>query len=107
MSTVASITKNSSGNWKAIIRRKGWPPIIKTFRAKRGADDWARTTEDEIIRGIYIRRMVSERTTADGFVTKMGDHAILLGRNEIYSIAVATFRPRSFRTPCGSTCGSP
>jgi hypothetical protein len=62
---MASITKNSSGNWKAIIRRKGWPPIIKTFRAKRDADDWARTTEDEIVRGIYIRRMVSERTTVD------------------------------------------
>ena len=65
MSSMASITKNSSGNWKAIIRRKGWPPVIKTFRAKRNADDWARTTEDEIVRGIYIRRIDSERTTVD------------------------------------------
>ncbi len=67
---MASITRNASGNWKAIVRRKGWPPIIKTFRAKRDAKDWARTTEDEIIRGIYIRRIDSERTTIDEALTR-------------------------------------
>ena len=60
---MASVTKTRSGTWKAIIRRKGWPSIVKTFRAKRDADDWARNTEDEIIRGVYIRRVDSERTT--------------------------------------------
>jgi hypothetical protein len=65
MGTMASITKNNSGNWKATIGRKGWPPSIKTFRAKRDADNWTRTTEDKIVRGILIRPMVSERTTVD------------------------------------------
>jgi hypothetical protein len=65
MSTIASITQNSSGNRKPIVRRKGSLPIIKTWHTKRNADDWARTTEDEIARGIYIRRKESERTAID------------------------------------------
>ncbi len=60
---MASITKTASGNWKAIIRRKGWPVAIKTFRTKRDADDWARSTEDEIVRGMFIRRTSPEQLT--------------------------------------------
>jgi hypothetical protein len=37
-------------------RRKESPAIIKTFRVRRDAEDWARSTEDEIIRGIYVPR---------------------------------------------------
>ncbi len=60
---MATITKTDSGSWKALIRRKGWPTIIKTFRIRRDAEDWARTTEDEIIRGIYVPRKDSEKLT--------------------------------------------
>ena len=60
---MATITKTDSGKWKAIIRRSGWPKVSKTFRIKRDAEDWARTTEDEIIRGIYIPRNHSEKLT--------------------------------------------
>ena len=60
---MATITKTRSGSWKGLIRRKGWPAIIKTFRIRRDAEDWARTTEDEIIRGIYVPRSDSERLT--------------------------------------------
>jgi len=52
-----------SGTWKAIIRRKGWPTVSKTFRIKRDAQNWSRTTEDEIIRGIYVPRTQSEKLT--------------------------------------------
>ena len=58
---MATITKTKSGTWKAIIRKQGWPTTIKTFRVKRDAEDWARTTEDEIVRGVYIRRTVAEK----------------------------------------------
>ena len=37
--------------------------MSKTFRIKRDAEDWARTTEDEIRRGIYIHKNGSERLT--------------------------------------------
>ena len=33
-----TLTKNTAGNWKAIIRKRGWLTTIKTFRTKRYAD---------------------------------------------------------------------
>ncbi len=60
---MATITKNQAGNWKAVIRKNGWPTAIKTFRIKRDADDWARRVEDEMVRGVYIDRAPAERLT--------------------------------------------
>ena len=53
---MATITKTPSKTWKAIVRKRGWPTTIKTFRTKRDAEDWARSTEDEMVRGVYIGR---------------------------------------------------
>lgn len=53
---MATITKTPSRTWKAVIRKSGWPTTIKTFRTKRDAEDWARRTEDEMVRGVYIQR---------------------------------------------------
>jgi len=58
---VATIRKTPSATWKAVIRKRGWPTVIKTFRTKRDAEDWARRTEDEMVRGVYIDRAASER----------------------------------------------
>ena len=44
-----------------MIRKRGWPATIKTFRTKRDAQDWARRTEDEMVRGVYIDRAGSDR----------------------------------------------
>ena len=65
---MASITKTKAGTWKAVIRKLGWPAAIKTFRTRLDATDWARRTEDEMVRGIYIDRAPAERLTlnADG-----------------------------------------
>jgi len=41
---MATFVKTGAGNWKAIIRRLGWPTSTKTFRTKRDAEDWARPT---------------------------------------------------------------
>ncbi len=60
---MATITKTPSKTWKAIIRKRGWPTTIKTFRTKRDAQDWARRTEDDMVRGAYIDRAPSESTT--------------------------------------------
>lgn len=60
---MATIVKTPSGTWKAVIRRLGWPTTIKTFRTKRDAEDWARRTEDEMVRGVFIRRSTHERMT--------------------------------------------
>lgn len=60
---MATVTKTPSGTWKAIIRKVGWPTTSKTFRTQRDAIDWARRTEDEMVRGVFIQRAPSERLT--------------------------------------------
>ncbi|VVE43810.1 Tyrosine recombinase XerC [Pandoraea horticolens] len=60
---MATIVKTESGTWKAVIRKRGFPTTIKTFRLKRDADDWARRTEDEMVRGMFVQRAPSERLT--------------------------------------------
>lgn len=48
---------------KAVVRLTGWPTVSKTFRLKRDAEDWARRTEDEMVRGVFIQRAPAERMT--------------------------------------------
>lgn len=58
-----TIVKTPSGTWKAVIRKAGFPSVIKTFRLKRDAEDWARRSEDEMVRGLFVQRGPSERLT--------------------------------------------
>ncbi len=60
---MATLVKTPSGTWKAVIRKQGWPTAAKTFRTKRDAEDWARRTEDAMVRGVFIERAPSERMT--------------------------------------------
>lgn len=60
---MATFVKTNAGTWKALIRKQGWPTIVKVFRIKRDAEDWARRTEDEMMRGVFIQRTLSEKTT--------------------------------------------
>lgn len=62
---IATVVKTTSGTWKAVIRKQGWPTKAKTFRTKRDAEDWAHRAEDEMVRGIYIERGTSERFAFD------------------------------------------
>ena len=60
---MATIVKTPSGTWKALVRKTGFPTTIKTFRLKRDAEDWARRTEDEMVRGMFIQRAPAEKLT--------------------------------------------
>ena len=60
---MATIVKTESGTWKALVRKTGWPTTSKTFRTKRDSEDWARRTEDEMVRGVFIQRTTSEKMT--------------------------------------------
>ena len=60
-----TIVKTESGNWKAVIRKTGFPTATKTFRLKRDAEDWARRAEDEMVRGLYVKRAPAERMLFD------------------------------------------
>ena len=74
---MAVIQKRESGNWKAIVRKNGWPTTIKTFRTKRDAEDWARRTEDEMVRGVYLSRAPSEKLTVSAALKRyMGEVSV-------------------------------
>lgn len=60
---MATIVKTPSGTWKAVIRKTGFPTTIKTFRLKKDAEDWARRSEDEMVRGLFVQRAPAERLT--------------------------------------------
>jgi hypothetical protein len=67
---MATLVKTASGTWKAVIRKRGWPTTVKTFRTKRDAEDWSRRTEDEMVRGVYIQRAASERMSVESAVRR-------------------------------------
>ena len=67
---MATIVKAPSKAWKAVIRRKGWPTVSESFRTKRDAEDWARNTEDEMVRGVHIPRTRSGSTTITAALTR-------------------------------------
>lgn len=62
---MARVAQTPSGTWKALIRMAGWPTASKTFRLQRDAIDWARRTEDEMVRGVFIQRAQAERLTLE------------------------------------------
>jgi len=67
---MATIVKKPSGSWKAVIRKAGWPLQTKTFRTKRDAEDWARRSEDEMVRGAYIQRAMADRMTVSSAIER-------------------------------------
>jgi len=59
---MASISKRGS-KWRVRIIRTGFPPISKTFITRQDAEKWARLTESELERGLYICPVEAQRTT--------------------------------------------
>lgn len=51
--------------WQAKVRRKGYPPISRTFDTKSDAEKWARQIEGEMDRGAFVDRRESDSTTLD------------------------------------------
>ena len=56
--------------WQAQIKRKGFPLQVKTFRTKSEATHWATVTESEMMRGVFVSRSESERTTVDALIDR-------------------------------------
>lgn len=53
---MATYRKRGPYQWQAIVRKKGYPPVTKTFETRKDAEEWAREVEREMDRGIYIGR---------------------------------------------------
>ncbi|MEJ2795773.1 tyrosine-type recombinase/integrase [Iodobacter sp. LRB] len=58
---MAAILKRGDYQWQATIRKKGYPTQCKTFETKRDAEDWSKTIESEMRRGLFIDRTEAER----------------------------------------------
>lgn len=66
---MATVRKLSSGKWNAQVRRKGHPPISKSFVNQKDANVWVRSIESDMDKGIYINRSSAENTTfADSLI---------------------------------------
>lgn len=52
-----------SGSWRAIVKRKGFERITRTFDTKAAAEAWAKITESEMVQGIFSPRKEAENTT--------------------------------------------
>lgn len=59
---MANIRKRGD-KWQARIQIKGTEQVAKSFSSKSDAEAWAKITESEIIRGVFIKRTDAERTT--------------------------------------------
>jgi hypothetical protein len=65
---MATITKRS-GKFQAQIRRNG-ESMSKTFRQKADAESWARKTESEIERGLYVSLNDAGRLTPGDLIDR-------------------------------------
>jgi integrase len=59
---LATFVKTPSGTWKALVRRRGHPARIKTFRLKADALTWATGVEDAMNRADYRDRSLADTT---------------------------------------------
>lgn len=67
---MATIDKRGDLQWRARVRVKGFPVQTKTFLTKADAEKWAKVTESEMIRGVFIPRSESEKTTLGEIITR-------------------------------------
>lgn len=68
---MAAIRKRGD-KWQARIRIKGQAAIEKSFSNKADAEAWAKITEAEMIRGVFIKRTDAERTTLLELIDRYG-----------------------------------
>ena len=69
---MAYFEKRGQFQWRAQVRRKGYPTLSKTCDTKAEAEAWANMIESEMSRGVWVSRVEAESTTL----------AELLGRYE-------------------------
>lgn len=60
---MASIRNRGPYQWEATVTKAGFRRQSKTFETKRDAEDWSKTVESEMRRGLFVDRSEAERTT--------------------------------------------
>lgn len=59
---MASITQTPDGSYRVKIRKRGYKPISRNFTRKGEAKRWARETETEMDKGMFISTIEAETT---------------------------------------------
>jgi len=84
---MASITQYRGKTWRAIIRRKGYPPQSKTFERKKDAEDWVVATEAKMGISQYdplqlkAARTATVKSLFERYLKEVAPHK--KGRNEV------------------------
>lgn len=73
---MATIRKRGDLQWQAIVKRKGHPPISKTFNTRKDAETWARRVESEMDRGAYIDRSAAETVTLHELIERYREEVL-------------------------------
>ena len=55
--------RKRSGSWQALVKKKGFGQIARTFDTKAAAEAWAKVTESEMVRGVFVSKKEAEITT--------------------------------------------
>lgn len=60
---MATIQNRGPAQWRAQVRRKGWPEQTATFETKKKAQDWATEVEAQMTRGTFVDLSEINQTT--------------------------------------------
>ena len=60
---MASISRRGNLQWRVRVRIKGYPVQTRTFETRTDAEAWAKITESEMVRGVFISRKGAENTS--------------------------------------------
>ena len=75
---MATIQKRGDLQWRARVRRRGYPIQTRTFTTKTKAEAWGRQVEGEMDRGVFVSRAEAESTTLaealDRYATEIIPH---------------------------------
>ncbi|MHB1658045.1 MAG: site-specific integrase [Acidithiobacillus sp.] len=74
---MATFKQRESGWWQAVIRRRGHPSQSKTFENKRDAEAWARDIENQMDKGSFVSRSISEKMTMTELIDRFKEEFAL------------------------------
>jgi integrase len=70
MAWIQKVEGKRGVRWKAVIRRRGYPPTSETFERKTDADKWARSVEAKIEAGKYQDQSQARRHTVGDLIDR-------------------------------------
>lgn len=60
---MATIQKRGPYQWRALVRRRGYPVQSQTFEKQADAEKWARDVESQMDKSVFVDRSLADRET--------------------------------------------